>query len=149
MPVKYRQYFQEIHVKMKSSIDATVSFSFKGETYTPSTTIDLDALMKQSGSVSSLHHILAMTNNIDTYSYLYEVMEQSPIRFVNAQGAVADFVDNELLDIEAFQEYWRQSRIIGMLQSIASRALNIDDLENHPELKNALLEAYDCGRSAK
>ena len=76
-------------------------------------------------------------------------MEQSPIRFVNAQGAVADFVENEVLDIGAFQEYWQQSRVIDLLQSIASRELNIDDLENHPELKNALLEAYDCGKSAR
>ncbi len=135
--------------QMNNSIDATVTFSFKGETYTPSTTIDLDALMREHGSLPRLHHILAMTNKIDTYSYLYEVMEQSPIRFVNAQGPVADFVDNELLDIEAFQEYWRQSQVIGMLQSIASRELNIDDLENHPELKNAMIGAYDCGKAAK
>ncbi len=110
--------------------------------------IDLDALMREHGSLPRLHHILAMTNDIDTYSYLYEVMEQSPIRFVNAQGAVADFVDNEALDIEGFQQQWRQSRIIDMLQSIASRELSVDDLENHPELKNALLEAYHCGKSA-
>ena len=133
---------------MNNSIDATVTFSFKGETYTPSTTIDLDVLMREHGSLPRLHYILAMTNKIDTYSYLYEVMEQSPIRFVNAQGAVADFVRNEVLDIVAFQEYWLQSRVIDMLQSIASRELNIDDLEKHAKLKKALLEAYDCGKSA-
>ena len=133
---------------MNNSIDATVTFSFKGETYTPSTTIDLDVLMREHGSLPRLHYILAMTNKIDTYSYLYEVMEQSPIRFVNAQGAVADFVRNEILDIVAFQEYWLQSRVIDMLQSIASRELNIDDLEKHAKLKKALLESYDCGKSA-
>lgn len=134
---------------MKNSIDATVNFSFKGETYTPSTTIDLDALMREHGSLPRLHHILAMTNKIDTYSYQYEVMEQSPIRFVNAQGPVAGFVEDEALDIEGFQKQWQQNQIIGVLQSIASRELNIDDLENHPELKNALIEAYHCGKSAK
>jgi hypothetical protein len=133
---------------MKNSIDATVTFSFKGETYTPSTTIDLDALMEQSGGLSHLHSLLAKEDGIDTYSYLYEVMEQSPIRFVNAQGSVAGFVEDEVLDIEGFQKQWQQNRVIGMLQSIASRELNIDDLEKHPDLKNALLEAYDCGKSA-
>ena len=134
---------------MKNSIDATVTFSFKGETHTPSTTIDLDALMKQHGSLPHLYTLLAMENGIDTYSYLYEVMEQSPIRFVNAQGAVANFVNNEVLDVEGFQRRWQQNQVIDMLQSIASRELNIDDLDNHPELKNALLEAYDCGKSAR
>ena len=134
---------------MKNSIDATVTFSFKGETYTPSTTIDLDALMREHDNLRRLHHILAMTNKIDTYSYLYEVMEQSPIRFFNAQGPVADFVDNEMLDIEGFQQQWLQRRITDKLQAISSRVLDIDDLDNHAELKKALLEAYDCGRSAK
>ena len=134
---------------MKNKIDATVTFSFKGETYTLSSTIDLDALMVQSGSLLHLYALLARENGIDTYSYLYEVMEQSPIRFVNAQGVVADFVDNEVLDVEGFQKQWQQSKVVDLLQSIASRELNIDDLENHPELKNALLEAYDCGKSAK
>ena len=133
---------------MKNKIDATVTFSFKGKTYTPSTSIDLDALMEQHGGLLHLYALLARENGIDTYSYLYEVMEQSPIRFVNAQGVVADFVDDEMLDIDGFQRQWRQSRIIDMLQSIASRELSVDDLENHPELKNALLEAYDCGKSA-
>jgi len=133
---------------MKNSIDATVTFSFKGETYTPSTTIDLDALMRRHGSLPHLYALLATANGIDTYSYLYEVMEQSPIRFVNAQGAVADFIDNEELDIEGFQEHWQRDGIIDVLQSIASRELSIDDLEKHPELKKALLEAYDCGKRA-
>ena len=45
---------------MKNSIDATVTFSFKGETYTPSTSIDLDALMEQQGGLLHLHHFLAV-----------------------------------------------------------------------------------------
>ena len=133
---------------MKNSIVATVTFSFKGEIYTPSTNIDLDALMEQSGGLSHLYSLLAKENGIDTYSYLYEVMEQSPIRFVNARGTVADFVDNEMLDVEGFQQQWLQRPITDKLQAISSRVLGIDDLDNHAELKKALLEAYDCGKSA-
>ena len=133
---------------MKNSIDAAVTFSFKGETYTPSTTIDLDALMKQHDCLPQFHHLLAMENGIDTYSYLYEVMEQSPIRFDNAQGPVAEFLDNEALDIEAFQEYWRQGRVVDLLQSIALRQMCVDDIEVEPDLKAALLEAYYCGKNA-
>ena len=133
---------------MKNSIDAAVTFSFKGETYTPSTTIDLDALMKQHDCLPQFHHLLAMENGIDTYSYLYEVMEQSPIRFDNAQGPVTEFLDNEALDIEAFQEYWRQGRVVDLLQSIALRQMCVDDIEVEPDLKAALLEAYYCGKNA-
>lgn len=134
---------------MKNSIDAAVTFSFKGETYSPSATIDLDALMRERGSLPHLYSLLATENGIDTYSYLYEVMEQSPIRFVNAQGAAADYVENETLDIEGFQKQWQQKQVLDVLQAIASRELNIDDLETRPELKNALLEAYYSGKRAE
>lgn len=75
-------------------------------------------------------------------------MEQSPIRFDNAQGTVIDFVDDGNLDIEGFQRHWLQSGVIEALQSIASRQLNIEDLDCHPELKRALLEAYEYGKQA-
>ena len=67
------------------SIDATVNFSFKGETYNLTTTIDLDNVMQGDGHVPNIHLLLARQNDIDTYSYLYEAMESHPVRYSNAK----------------------------------------------------------------
>jgi hypothetical protein len=71
---------------MKNSIDVHVEFSFKGEDYSLTSNIDLDQFMENGSSFPSFHAILARDNKIDTYSYLYEVMLETGIRFANAQG---------------------------------------------------------------
>lgn len=133
---------------MKNSIDAHVEFSFKGKTFTPFATIDLDSLLEQGGSFPSIHALLAERNGIDTYSYLYEVMQEEEIRFDNAQGSAADFLVDGNFDIGAFAARWKENRIIGLLQTVAARELGIDRLEQHPALRNALLQAYRLGKDA-
>lgn len=131
---------------MKNSIDAHVEFSFRGEIYTPSATIALDELMAQHGSVPLLHAFLAEQNGIDTYSYLYEAMQEEPILFSNAQGLAADFLIDGHFDASAFAARWQENRVLGLLQAIARRELGIDHLEQHPELRQALLQAYSLGK---
>ena len=128
---------------MKNSIDAHIEFSFKGEDYAPFATIDLDTGFDVP---TSLHAILAQKNGIDTYSYLYEVMQQEEIRFDNAQGLAADFLTDGQFDLEAFVARRLELKTFDLLQLIASRVLGIDDLGQHPELKNALSQAYELGR---
>lgn len=128
---------------MKNSVDACIEFSFKGETYTPSATIDLDA---EFHADTSLHAILAQKSGIDTYSYQYEVMQQEDIRFDNAQGLAAEFLSDGQFDLAAFAAKKQVLKTLALLQLIASRDLGIADLEQHPELKNALFQAYELGQ---
>ena len=131
---------------MKNSIDAHVEFSFKGESYAPFATIDLDELLEHHGSIPPLHAILAEKHGIDTYSYLYEVMEQAEIVFDNAQELAAEFLINGVFDAEAFAARWQENRILVRLQAIAASELGIDHLEQHQALKNALFQAYYAGK---
>ncbi len=133
---------------MKNSIDAHVEFSFKGETYSLFATIELDDFLEPDASRQSLHAILAKKNGVDTYSYLYEVMQQEDIRFDNAHGLATDFLTDGEFDLEAFVARGQELKTLGLLQAIATRELGIDDLGQHRELENALFQAYKLGRNA-
>ncbi len=133
---------------MKNSIDAHVEFSFKGESYAPFATINLDEVLEHQGPLPPIHALLAEKNGIDTYSYLYEVMEQAEIVFDNPQGLAAEFLTNGTFDAEAFAARWQENQLLGRLQTIAAREMGIDDLAQHVPLKNALIEAYRAGKSS-
>ena len=137
---------------MNNCIDANIEFYFKGERYSPSSTIDLDQLMedllKNDGQPPSLYLVLANENGIDTYSYQYEVMQEEEIRFSSPKGLAVDYFDDGIFDMAGFEIAWRAQRDINYLQSIAKQHLSIDDLGQHPELKAALIAAYKLGKKS-
>ncbi|TAN71957.1 MAG: hypothetical protein EPN14_11070 [Gallionella sp.] len=133
---------------MKSTIDAHIEFSFKGETYSLSSTINLDHLLAHHDAFPSLHAILAHEHGIDTYSHLYEVMQETEIEFNNAQGIAANFLADGDFDQAAFAANWQDLRALILLQPIAMRELGIADLDQHQALKNALVQAYNLGKRA-
>ena len=134
---------------MKNSIDARVAFSFKGETYAPSASIDLDAHMQASGSLPDIHPLLAHANAIDTYSYLYEVMEAHEIEFANPSGLAAACFADGVFDIPCFEQLWREASERAVLHDIARQQLGVDDLEANPDLKAALLGAFEAGKASR
>lgn len=134
---------------MKNRIDACAEFSYQGENHSPSATIELDRFLEKDGSIPSIHVLLAEANGIDTYSYLYEVMEQAEISFCNAQGMAANFVKDGCFDQEGFVSQWHADKVLSLLQPIAMRELGIDDLERHPDLKKALIQAFNLGKRAR
>ena len=107
----------------------------------------LDDLLALDAALPSLHAILARKHGIDTYSYLYEVMQEEEIRFDNAQGLAADFLTDGAFDLDAFVARRQELKILGLLQVIATRELGIDNLAQHRELKNALFQAFELGRT--
>ena len=132
----------------KNTINASIEFYYQGELYSASAIIDLDQLMENQSAIPSLHSMLAAEANIGPYSYQHEMLEAEEICFRDAQGIAADFLHDEQFDIAGFESAWRENKKLQQLQSIAKKRLNIDDLEQQPALKNALLEAYLVGRSA-
>lgn len=129
-------------------IDAHIEFSFKGESYDLSSTLDLDRVLEKYLTLPSLHIVLAVEHGIDTYSYLYEVMQEEEIRFDNAQGMAADFLADGVFDLEGYTAHWGESHRIAPLQIIAQQEMGIEDLDRHPQLRNALLRAYQLGVEA-
>ena len=131
---------------MSSHITASVEFYFKGEKHSASIELDMDQRMHASGELPDLYPILAKTMNLGAYSYEYEMMLAETIMFSNAKGLIADFVNEGVLDLAAFNEVWSESIIIEKLQDIAKQHLSIDDINQEIDLKNALVAAYRLGK---
>ncbi|MDT8283153.1 MAG: hypothetical protein RQ982_10165 [Gammaproteobacteria bacterium] len=131
---------------MENYLTASVEFYYRGEKITASIELDLDQHMQASGQLPNLYPLLAQTLNLDIYSYEYEMMLAEDILFRDAKGLVAEHVNDGLFDREAFASAWSESFIMKQLQQIAKKNLSMEDLQQQPELKNALLEAYNLGK---
>ena len=131
----------------ENALTITLPFSFKGKTFQPGCRINLDELMEKD-SIPCLYTHLANENRIDIYSHEYDVMMMSDIKFSDATGMAARFVHDGNFDIEGFKSEWEEKRVDEQLQQIVNRHMNPADLEQHPQLKQALAEAYRLGRES-
>jgi uncharacterized membrane protein len=105
----------------------------------------MDQHMHASGELPDLYPLLAQSMNVGAYSYEYEMMLAETIIFSNAKGLIADFVNEGILDLAAFNDAWSESVIIEKLQKVAKQHLAIDDINQQVDLKNALIAAYRLG----
>lgn len=128
---------------MANKITATVEFSFKGINHTPSAVLDLDDIMQKHGILPSIHQLLARLHDIDNYSYEYEMMETENIRFTDAKGWVTDFVVDNQFDQSGFEQQWHEQEQLNRLAPIIKQQLNINDIQQHPELRKVILTAIN------
>ena len=133
---------------MSNYITASVEFYFKGEKHGASIELDMDQYMHASGELPDLYPLLSQSMNIGAYSYEYEMMLAETIMFRDAKGLIADFVNDGILDLAAFNVAWSESHLIEKLQDIAKQHLSIEDINQQPDLKNALLEACQLGKDS-
>jgi len=133
---------------MHSKIEVHVEFSFKGETHSLGSNLDLNQLLALHDELPSLHELLAKEHGIDTYSYLFEVMQEAEIEFRNAQGNAEKLLSGEDLNPETLAARWQDLRTLFLLQPIAARELGIADLNQHPSLKSAMTQAYNLGKES-
>lgn len=134
---------------MSNIVKASVMFCFKGESHSPSITLELDKYLEINASIPDLYPLIAKANNHDLYSYEYEMMQAEDIVFSDAEGLVADFVIDGRLDMEGFQAAWQENSLLNQLQEIAQRIMSVDDIHQQPELKKALIETYHLGKNKK
>ncbi len=134
---------------MNNHITASIEFYFKGKNISSSVSLNLDQHMQSSGKLPALYQLLAREINLDLYSYEYEMMQAETIIFSQSKGLVTEYINDGLLDIEAFETAWVKNNMLKKLENIAQKNLSIDDLAQHPDLKNALLKAYQLGEQAK
>jgi len=133
---------------MTNFITATIEFSFKGHTLTPSARLDLDQLMNKHGQIPALQPMLAQLNNIDSYSYEYEMLEAEDIIFTEPSGLSEQFFNDSQFDQAGFEQVWQENNVLKMLSGNIKEQLDIDDIHQHPALKNVLLDAYELGKKA-
>ena len=131
---------------MKNILTASIHFSFKGKELSPSLTVELDQYLEGGASFPNLCSLIAKANNHDLYSYEYEMMQEAEITYSDAQGLVAEFINEGQLDVEAFETTWNENKALTKLLSIAEEHMDITDFSQHLELKKALLEAYMLGK---
>lgn len=132
---------------MENSITVNMTFYFKGEKLELSTTIVLDAYIEKGNSIPPFYTLLARSNNIDVYSYEYEIMQQENVTFTQAEGLAKEFLDNGVFDHEGFSQKWREEKLLRELVSMVKRNMNIDDINSVPGLKQTLIEVYHLQRN--
>ncbi len=130
-----------------NSIRARMGFSFKGESHQLDTRIDLDRCLAAGEEMPNFHLLLAKASGIDTYSYLYEVLESHDIEFSAATGVAAERCDAGEFDWPGFVLAAREEAEMNVLRRIAQQILGETDLDGRADLKAALLAAYRAGRS--
>jgi len=130
-----------------NSLEIQVSFSYKGEVFDCRSTLDLDLLSERTTELPDLHREVAQRNNIDTYSYLYEVMESQPLQFSQATGVAQECLQGSQFDWVKFRQLKEEQRLFTALTKIAQQHLEIDDLNQHPKIKAALTAAYLANNS--
>ncbi len=130
---------------------ARLTCSFQGRDHDLDTLIDLDAQLARLHDQEEgpdFHRLLAQAAGIDTYSYLYEVVEASDIAFSEATGLAAACCGADRFDWQRFRQVCREDMERRVLAPIAAQHLGVADLEQRPDLKAALLAAYRAGRAA-
>ena len=132
--------------EMKNSIRVSLTYSYRGDTFSPSAIIDLDSLRESDGSVD-WHARVALANGIDTYSYVYEVMRESELHFSEPTGLAEGYLEGGRFDFEGYLRAVRQSGHTGPLQQIARDILGIEDLNSEPRIRDALVQAYLLGKN--
>jgi len=130
---------------MNNFVTASVEFFFKGEKISASIELDLNRNIQKNTSHPDIYLKLARSINIDLYSYEYEMMQAETILFSNAKGMVANHLTDGILDIDTFIDAHKQHTATEKLDIIAKNTMAVDDLSSQPELKQALLDAYQLG----
>lgn len=133
---------------MSNKLTVSVEFSFKGQHFNPSSELDLDTFMQTNGHLPDFHTLLANANGIGFYSYEFEMMQAEPILFSQPQGLVAEYVHDDSLDRDGFEAAWHKQKLDKILQDIAQQYMSVEQLEQNPKLKSALLAAYQLGKTS-
>jgi len=134
---------------MKSCITVQILFSFKGETYSPRATIEFDRYLEKNESIPSYDLLVAHHNDIDTYSYLFEVMQHGDVVFSNPEGLAVEFCRADEFDLVGFVAEWKQQSVLHRMAEIAHEHLAVDSLDENESIKKALLQAYQLGKNSR
>jgi len=131
---------------MDNRITITIEFDFKGVHFSPSGDFDLDEIMRNNGVIPDLYATLATLNGIDLYSYEFEMMQAEEMQFSHPQGLAAEYMIEGVFDRMGFTQRWHLEQELSALQKIATQHMAITDLNQQPELKAALMAAFQLGR---
>ena len=131
-----------------NTVRARVAFSFKGGTNELDSVVDLKACLGEPDAAPDFHRLLAQAAGIDTYSYLYEVLESHEIAFSDAIGVAARSCRDGQFDWNRFEQDAAEEQDWQVVRAIAQPIMAARDLDADPELKAALLATYRAGKAS-
>ncbi len=132
-----------------NTLRAHLDFSFKGEDYQLDTTVDLDHCLTASGEMPNFHHLLARAGNVDTFSYLYEVLASYEIAFDQPTGLAEACCSDGMFDWHGFVQQASDQRDLQVVRALVVQTIEMDEFDTRPELRAALLAAYRAGKAAQ
>ncbi len=136
-------------MRSKNIITATIEFYFKGKKFSPSLTLELDPFMQSNSGIPDLYQLIAAENNIDLYSYEYEILQAEPVLISAAQGLVANYIHDGMLDNTAFEQAWREQQVKMTIQQIIERHGLNTVIRQYPALEAALLDVFAAGQESQ
>ena len=92
--------------------------------------------------VEALPRKLAEQNQVDPYSYLFEMMETADIEVTGAEGFISQWLDDAPLSLPVLIEKCRDTTREALLEHLLLKHTDSPD----QELMAALREAYEAGR---
>jgi hypothetical protein len=131
---------------MKNTVEVYTEFDYQGVTLKPTMTLDLDAHIQSLEDIAAIPVLLARANQIDSYSYQYEVLLDSQLSYSHAQGLATEFLRDGEFDFAGFLAVHGMDNVMCKLQKIAQDTLGISELSAHQQLQQALLQAYQLDR---
>ncbi len=133
---------------MSDTITVALEFDFRGEHHALKGRIDLAPYLRSGGALPDLHQQLAHEHGIDLYSYEYELMQMEVPRIVDAEGLARYHLQDGRLDWAGLCAAERERRVGEVVRHIAREQLGVDDIQQQPRLRAALLAAYHSGFEA-
>ncbi len=132
---------------IKNLITVKMNFGYKGEEFVFESVeelpLHLDGLLEFSESIPRR---MALANDVDTYSYMFEAMECTPIQVIKAEGYVSRFMQGDSVPLEKFIADCNAVTVEMLLKEIAQN--HVPQLAEDESLQQALMAAYDIGYSA-
>ena len=130
-----------------NTVTASIGFDFKGQHFSASTEIDVDNIIYHEDFFSSVYLTIARDNNIDIYSYQFEIMTDQNIAFSNEKGCAVGCIINGELDMKMLRENHQTKDYLTSIDKIISQ--HIPQNKRCKEITIAMKEAYLLGKKSK
>ena len=132
---------------IKNLITVKMNFGYKGEEFVFQSVeelpLHLDGLLE---FAESIPRRMARANDVDTYSYMFEAMECTPIEVIKAEGYVSRFMHGDSVPLGQFIAECNEVTIEMLMRHIAE--MYLPEEADNDAMYLALMAAYAIGYSA-
>lgn len=133
---------------MQSTMTARLMFDFRGETFTYKADIVMPMYIDdEEAFLASIPRMIADKNQVNTYSYEFEIMENSDIEIIYFESRIETSMPELPMPAPEFVSAYQKVCTDAYLDKIAE-AYNID-LKANPKISKALKAAYILGKEHK